>query len=65
MAWELYSDSGRGTSKVEVKGILLDPDDLTRKCVAEMFGERTGSSPVAPRSFQKKLGNILRAIRGI
>lgn len=50
--------------KVEVIGILLDPDELTRKYVAEMFGQ---DRVIACRSEElpQKLGNILRAIRGI
>jgi len=50
--------------RVEVIGVLLDPDDATKGLVADMFGQdriiacRSGELP-------KKLGNILRAIRGI
>jgi len=50
--------------KVEVIGILLDPDRITEKYVKDMFGE---DRVIACRSFElpQKLGNILRAIRGI
>lgn len=50
--------------KVEVIGVLLDPDDMTWRYVAEMFGE---DRLIACRSEElpQKLGNILRAIRGI
>lgn len=50
--------------KVEVIGVLLDPDDTTRDYVAMMFGE---DRLIACRSQElpQKLGNILRAIRGI
>lgn len=50
--------------KVEVIGILLDPDGKTREYVAWMFGE---DRTIACRSEElpQKLGNILRAIRGV
>ncbi len=50
--------------KVEVIGVLLDPDRITEKYVKNMFGE---DRVIACRSFElpQKLGNILRAIRGI
>ncbi|MCL0057979.1 hypothetical protein M1N05_02805 [Dehalococcoidales bacterium] len=50
--------------KVEVIGILLDPDDITRAYVAAMFGD---DRLIACRSEElpQKLGNILRAIWGI
>lgn len=50
--------------KVEVIGILLDPDEVTEKYVKDMFGE---DRVIACRSFElpQKLGNVLRAIRGI
>jgi len=50
--------------KVEVIGILLDPDETTRKYVADMFGQER---VIACRSEElpQKLGNILRAIRGV
>jgi len=50
--------------KVEVIGILLDPDEYTKGYVADMFG---GDRMIACRSekLPQKLGNILRAIRGI
>lgn len=50
--------------KVEVIGILLDPDDYTKGYVVDMFGE---DRVIACRSEElpRKLGNILRAIRGI
>jgi len=50
--------------RVEVIGVLLDPDDTTRDYVATMFGE---DRIIACRSQElpQKLGNILRAIRGI
>ena len=50
--------------RVEVIGLLLDPDSQTRRYVTDMFGEdrviacRSGELPF-------KLGNILRAIRGV
>jgi hypothetical protein len=50
--------------KVEVIGILLDPDEETKSYVIDMFGE---DRVIACRSqdIPQKLGNILRAIRGI
>jgi hypothetical protein len=50
--------------KVEVIGILLDPDEQTKSYVIDMFGE---DRVIACRSEElpQKLGNILRAIRGI
>jgi hypothetical protein len=50
--------------KVEVIGILLDPDNHTKAYVADMFGQ---DRIIACRSEElpQKLGNILRAIRGI
>jgi len=50
--------------RVQVIGALLDPDDTTRDYVATMFGE---DRLIACRSQElpQKLGNILRAIRGI
>ena len=50
--------------RMEVIGVLLDPDDTTRRYVATVFGE---DSLIACRSQElpQKLGNILRAIRGI
>jgi nitric oxide reductase activation protein len=50
--------------KVEIIGILLDPDDQTKSYVIDMFGE---DRVIACRSEElpQKLGNILRAIRGI
>lgn len=50
--------------KVEVIGVLLDPDNSTREYVADMFGK---DRVIACRSDElpKKLGNILRAIRGV
>jgi len=50
--------------KVEVTGILLDPDRINEKYVKDMFGK---DRVIACRSFElpQKLGNILRAIRGI
>jgi len=51
-------------NKVEVIGILMDPDDTTREYVAKMFGE---DRLIACHSQElpQKLGNILRSIRGI
>jgi nitric oxide reductase activation protein len=49
---------------VEVIGILLDPDDLTRKYVAEMFGEDRVIT-CCSEELPQKLGNILRAIWGL
>jgi hypothetical protein len=50
--------------RVEVIGILLDPDEQTKTYVADMFGE---DRIIACRSEElpQKLGNILRAIRGV
>jgi len=50
--------------KVEVIGILLDPDEETKAYVADMFGQ---DRIIACRSEElpQKLGNILRAIRGV
>jgi len=50
--------------KVEVIGVLLDPDEHTKVYVAEMFGQ---DRVIACRSQElpQKLGNILRAIRGV
>jgi len=62
-AWEMKSlEDLRGN--VEVIGILLDPDEYTNAYVAEMFGQ---DRVIACRSDElpQKLGNILRAIRGI
>jgi len=49
--------------KVEVIGVLLDPDNATKGFVADMFGH---DRVIACRSQElpQKLGNILRAIRG-
>jgi len=50
--------------KVEVIGILLDPDEYTKGYVIDMFGE---DRVIACHSEElpQKLGNILRTIRGI
>lgn len=50
--------------RVEVIGILLDPDEETKAYMADMFGQ---DRVIACRSEElpQKLGNILRAIRGI
>jgi hypothetical protein len=50
--------------KVEVIGVLLDPDEETKGYVAEMFGQ---DRVIACHSegLPQKLGNILRAIHGI
>jgi hypothetical protein len=50
--------------KVEVIGILLDPDEHTNAYVAEMFGQ---DRVIGCRSEELplKLGNVLKAIRGI
>jgi hypothetical protein len=50
--------------KVEVIGLLLDPDERTKAYVIEMFGQ---DRVIACKSQElpHKLGNILRAIRGI
>jgi len=49
--------------KVEVIGVLLDPDDTCRRYVSDMFGE---DRVICCRSEElpQKLGNILRAVRG-
>jgi len=50
--------------RVEVIGVLLDPDDRTREYIAWMFGK---DRIIACHSEElpQKLGNILRTIRGI
>jgi hypothetical protein len=50
--------------KVEVIGILLEPDDVTKSYLTDMFGK---DKVIACRSKELpiKLGNILRAIRGV
>lgn len=50
--------------RVEVIGILLDPDEQTKGYVTDMFRQ---DRVIACRSEElpQKLGNILRAIRGI
>ncbi len=50
--------------RVEVIGVLLDPDEETKGFVIDMFGQ---DRVIACRSEElpQKLGNILRAIRGI
>jgi len=50
--------------RVEVIGVLLDPDEYTREYVSDMFGE---DRVIGCRSVElpRKLGNILRAIRGV
>ena len=50
--------------KVEVIGILLDPDDATRTAMSEIFG---ADRLVACRANQlpKKLAAMLRSVRGI
>lgn len=50
--------------KVEVIGVLMDPDERTRGYVADMFGE---DRIICCRSEElpRKLGNILRSIRGV
>jgi len=50
--------------KVEVIGILLDPDRITEKYVKDMFGEDRVIA-CSSSELPQKLGNILRAIRGI
>jgi nitric oxide reductase activation protein len=50
--------------KVEVIGILLDPDEATRAYVADMFGPDRVIACCAAE-LPQKLGNILRAIRGV
>ena len=50
--------------KVEVIGILLDPDEHTKGYVAEMFGQDRVIA-CGSEELPQKLGNILRAIRGI
>jgi nitric oxide reductase activation protein len=50
--------------KVEIIGILLDPDERTREYMKWMFGQ---DRIIACRSDElpQKLGNILRAIRSV
>ena len=50
--------------KVEIIGLLLDPDDETRPYVADMFG---ADRVIASRStdLPRKLGDVLRAIRRV
>jgi len=50
--------------KVEVIGILLDPDERTREYMRWMFGEDR-TIACHSRELPQKLGNILRAIRGV
>lgn len=54
--------SSRG--RVDVTGVLLDPDDATRGYVAEMFGHDRLIS-CASEELPEKLARMLRAIRGI
>lgn len=50
--------------KVEVIGVLLDPDEHTKGYVSEMFGaDRTIACNSA--DLPQKLGNVLRAISGV
>ena len=63
------ADLGRSTcltlrSKVEVIGVLLDPDEATKSYVATMFGEDRLIACYSPE-LPQKLGNILRSIWGI
>jgi hypothetical protein len=50
--------------KVEIIGLLLDPDEVTKRYIKDIFGE---DRVIACQSFElpQKLVNILRAIRGI
>ena len=50
--------------KVEVIGILLDPDERTNAYVTDMFGQ---DRVITCRSEElpQKLGDILRIVRGI
>lgn len=50
--------------KVDVIGILIDPDDTTREYVAKMFGVDRFAACVS-QEIPQKLGNILRSIHGI
>jgi len=50
--------------KVEVIGVLLDPDRITEKYVKNMFGEDRVIA-CSSSELPQKLGNVLRAIRGI
>jgi len=50
--------------KVEVIGILLDPNEITKRYVEDMFGEDRVIA-CSSSELPQKLGNILRAIRGI
>jgi len=50
--------------KVEVIGILLDPDEQTKTYVADMF-EHERVIACRSEELPQKLGNVLRAIRGI
>jgi len=50
--------------KVEVIGILLDPDERTREYMRWMFGKDRVIACCSDE-LPQKLGNILRAIRGI
>lgn len=50
--------------KVEVIGVLLDPDSHTKSYVADMFGKDRVIACNAEQ-LPQKLGNVLRAIRGL
>lgn len=50
--------------KVEVIGVLLDPDDGTRKAMGEIFGEDRLVA-CASRELPKKMAAMLRSVRGV
>ncbi len=50
--------------RVEVIGILLDPDDATRQAMADIFGQERLIA-CESRELPKKLAAMLRSIRGI
>jgi hypothetical protein len=50
--------------KVDVTGVLLDPDDVTREYVREMFGSDRLIC-CNSQDLPEKLAQMLRAIRGV
>ena len=50
--------------KAKVIGVLLDPDDGTRKAMGEIFGEG-GLIACASSDLPKKLAAMLRSVRWI
>jgi nitric oxide reductase activation protein len=50
--------------KVDVVGVLLDPDEGTRKAMGEIFGPDRLVACVA-KELPKKLSAMLRSVRGV